>query len=230
MTSSRVPCPGQRSWDVATAFAAPRAIVAHLGAPFGPPRFSRRGEGAREGWEPRCTAPRAQSCLYCPLGSSRRLALPAEAAPAGRWSRPRHLGRALGLPRALVSQDAWLTPLVLGRALVSVPKRRPRGCVPAAKVKAYELRSKSKEDLKAQLRDLKVELGGLRVAKVTGGAQNKLAKARRRGRPTPRSPRARRRAVLAPSSRVPLRPADPVGAQGHRARPDGVQPEAAGGP
>eukprot|EP00884_Botryococcus_braunii_P004586 jgi/Botrbrau1/14128/Bobra.182_3s0070.2 len=45
-----------------------------------------------------------------------------------------------------------------------------------AKVKAHELRDKSKGDLKTQLKELKQELGGLRVAKVTGGAPNKLSK------------------------------------------------------
>ncbi|GBF90452.1 60S ribosomal protein L35 [Raphidocelis subcapitata] len=45
-----------------------------------------------------------------------------------------------------------------------------------ARVKAHELRGKSKQELKAQLADLKNELALLRVAKVTGGAPNKLAK------------------------------------------------------
>ncbi|EFN55919.1 hypothetical protein CHLNCDRAFT_52203 [Chlorella variabilis] len=45
-----------------------------------------------------------------------------------------------------------------------------------AKVKAHELRSKGKAELEQQLKDLKNELGGLRVAKVTGGAPNKLSK------------------------------------------------------
>ncbi|GAB4813516.1 hypothetical protein N2152v2_000562 [Parachlorella kessleri] len=45
-----------------------------------------------------------------------------------------------------------------------------------AKIKAHELRTKSKADLLAQLKDLKQELGALRVAKVTGGAPNKLSK------------------------------------------------------
>lgn len=46
----------------------------------------------------------------------------------------------------------------------------------AAKLKALELRDKSKKDLLNQLKELKTELGGLRVAKVTGGAPNKLSK------------------------------------------------------
>lgn len=46
----------------------------------------------------------------------------------------------------------------------------------AVKVRAHELRSKSKQDLLNQLKDLKAELSGLRVAKVTGGAPNKLSK------------------------------------------------------
>ncbi|KAL6763006.1 component of cytosolic 80S ribosome and 60S large subunit [Haematococcus lacustris] len=45
-----------------------------------------------------------------------------------------------------------------------------------AKVKAHELRGKSKQELLAQLKELKAELSGLRVAKVTGGAPNKLSK------------------------------------------------------
>uniref|UniRef100_A0A7S0M8E0 Ribosomal protein L35 n=1 Tax=Cryptomonas curvata TaxID=233186 RepID=A0A7S0M8E0_9CRYP len=44
------------------------------------------------------------------------------------------------------------------------------------KVKAYELRPKSKEDLTRQLEELKTELQQLRVAKVTGGAASKLSK------------------------------------------------------
>lgn len=55
-----------------------------------------------------------------------------------------------------------------------VPGRR--ACVRAAKVKAHELRSKGKQDLLTQLKDLKSELAALRVAKVTGGAPNKLSK------------------------------------------------------
>ena len=42
--------------------------------------------------------------------------------------------------------------------------------------KAYELREKSKDELLETLKDLKQELATLRVAKVTGGAQSKLAK------------------------------------------------------
>eukprot|EP00891_Asterochloris_glomerata_P009997 jgi/Astpho2/9997/fgenesh1_pm.00153_%23_10_t len=45
-----------------------------------------------------------------------------------------------------------------------------------AKIKAHELRAKNKADLQGQLKDLKQELGALRVAKVTGGAPNKLSK------------------------------------------------------
>ncbi|KAK9790366.1 hypothetical protein WJX73_010050 [Symbiochloris irregularis] len=45
-----------------------------------------------------------------------------------------------------------------------------------AKLKAYELRPKGKAELQAQLKELKQELGALRVAKVTGGAPNKLSK------------------------------------------------------
>merc|ERR1712179_378907 len=45
------------------------------------------------------------------------------------------------------------------------------------KVKCSELRGKKKEELK-QLEELKQELAGLRVAKVTGGAASKLSKIR----------------------------------------------------
>lgn len=40
----------------------------------------------------------------------------------------------------------------------------------------HELRAKSKSELQGQLKDLKAELALLRVAKVTGGAPNKLSK------------------------------------------------------
>jgi large subunit ribosomal protein L35e len=40
----------------------------------------------------------------------------------------------------------------------------------------HELRGKNKADLQGQLKDLKAELSLLRVAKVTGGAPNKLSK------------------------------------------------------
>jgi len=46
------------------------------------------------------------------------------------------------------------------------------------KVKCSELRTKKKEELVKQLEDLKGELQGLRVAKVTGGAASKLSKIR----------------------------------------------------
>ncbi|XP_049412320.1 60S ribosomal protein L35-like [Solanum stenotomum] len=45
-----------------------------------------------------------------------------------------------------------------------------------ARIKVHELRQKSKADLLGQLKDLKTELALLRVAKVTGGAPNKLSK------------------------------------------------------
>ena len=44
------------------------------------------------------------------------------------------------------------------------------------KVKAHELRNKSKTDLLKQLGELKQELATLRVAKVTGGVASKLSK------------------------------------------------------
>jgi large subunit ribosomal protein L35e len=40
----------------------------------------------------------------------------------------------------------------------------------------HELRGKNKAELEAQLKELKSELSLLRVAKVTGGAPNKLSK------------------------------------------------------
>ncbi|KAF8897532.1 60S ribosomal protein L35 [Infundibulicybe gibba] len=44
------------------------------------------------------------------------------------------------------------------------------------KVKAYELQSKSKNDLSKQLVDLKTELLTLRVQKIAGGSASKLTK------------------------------------------------------
>lgn len=46
----------------------------------------------------------------------------------------------------------------------------------AAKVKAHEVRTKSKADVLKQLSELKTELQQLRVAKVTNGAASKLSK------------------------------------------------------
>ncbi|KMT17561.1 hypothetical protein BVRB_2g037010 [Beta vulgaris subsp. vulgaris] len=46
----------------------------------------------------------------------------------------------------------------------------------ASRIKPHELRQKSKAELFNQLKDLKAELALLRVAKVTGGAPNKLSK------------------------------------------------------
>ncbi|KAJ8480168.1 hypothetical protein OPV22_023895 [Ensete ventricosum] len=45
-----------------------------------------------------------------------------------------------------------------------------------ARIKVHELRGKTKVELQNQLKDLKNELSLLRVAKVTGGAPNKLSK------------------------------------------------------
>lgn len=45
-----------------------------------------------------------------------------------------------------------------------------------ARIKVHELRQKAKVDVLEQLKDLKAELALLRVAKVTGGAPNKLSK------------------------------------------------------
>lgn len=44
------------------------------------------------------------------------------------------------------------------------------------RIKAHELRGKSKQELETQLNELKNELAQLRVAKVTGGAPSKIAK------------------------------------------------------
>ncbi|CAM9149030.1 unnamed protein product [Chrysoparadoxa australica] len=46
----------------------------------------------------------------------------------------------------------------------------------SVKVKAYELRTKSKTEMLKQLEELRTELSQLRVAKVTGGAASKLAR------------------------------------------------------
>merc|ERR1712128_406084 len=47
-----------------------------------------------------------------------------------------------------------------------------------AKLKVHELRTKNKADPMKQLEELKQELAGLRVAKVTGGVASKLSKIR----------------------------------------------------
>eukprot|EP01086_Lenisia_limosa_P006451 TRINITY_DN25287_c0_g1_i1.p2 TRINITY_DN25287_c0_g1~~TRINITY_DN25287_c0_g1_i1.p2 ORF type:complete len:139 (+),score=61.41 TRINITY_DN25287_c0_g1_i1:46-417(+) len=44
------------------------------------------------------------------------------------------------------------------------------------RVKAYELRVKSKDELTNQLHELKTELSNLRVAKVSNGATSKISK------------------------------------------------------
>ncbi|KAL4198747.1 hypothetical protein AMTRI_Chr03g141610 [Amborella trichopoda] len=49
-------------------------------------------------------------------------------------------------------------------------------CHGSARIKVHELRTKSKTELLNQLKELKAELALLRVAKVTGGAPNKLSK------------------------------------------------------
>ncbi|KAL3682964.1 hypothetical protein R1sor_000986 [Riccia sorocarpa] len=49
-------------------------------------------------------------------------------------------------------------------------------CAIMSKIKVHELRTKSKQELLNQLKELKAELALLRVAKVTGGAPNKLSK------------------------------------------------------
>ena len=46
----------------------------------------------------------------------------------------------------------------------------------AARIKVHELRGKNKAELQTQLKEFKSELSLLRVAKVTGGAPNKLSK------------------------------------------------------
>lgn len=70
---------------------------------------------------------------------------------------PKHPTRAL----------TWFPPcFVLVRSFASA----------GAGLKCHELRNKSKGDLLAQLQELKTELAALRVAKVTGGAPNKLSK------------------------------------------------------
>ncbi|CAM8975161.1 unnamed protein product [Rhodiola kirilowii] len=45
-----------------------------------------------------------------------------------------------------------------------------------ARIKVHELRAKTKAELLSQLKDLKAELALLCIAKVTGGAPNKLSK------------------------------------------------------
>lgn len=49
-------------------------------------------------------------------------------------------------------------------------------CFVQGKLKAHELKTKSKDDLMKQLDELKTELSQLRVHKVTGGTAAKLSK------------------------------------------------------
>merc|ERR1711970_504248 len=57
---------------------------------------------------------------------------------------------------------------------MGTPNRSERSTM--AKLKVSDLRTQSKQELLNQLKDLKAELVLLRVAKVTGGAPNKLSK------------------------------------------------------
>ncbi|XWS66990.1 hypothetical protein CRYUN_Cryun05aG0248200 [Craigia yunnanensis] len=59
------------------------------------------------------------------------------------------------------------------QSLISVPKSTK---LTTGKIKVHELRNKSKTELLSQLKDSKAERALLRVAKVTGGAPNKLSK------------------------------------------------------
>ncbi|WVR08601.1 hypothetical protein IAU60_005656 [Kwoniella sp. DSM 27419] len=46
----------------------------------------------------------------------------------------------------------------------------------SSKIRAFELQSKSKQDLLTQLNELKTELTSLRVQKIAGGSASKLTK------------------------------------------------------
>ncbi|XP_057782773.1 60S ribosomal protein L35-like [Salvia miltiorrhiza] len=67
-------------------------------------------------------------------------------------------------------------PVARSPAPANPKPQSPRDEREMARIKVHELRQKSKVDLLAQLKDLKAELALLRVAKVTGGAPNKLSK------------------------------------------------------
>jgi large subunit ribosomal protein L35e len=64
----------------------------------------------------------------------------------------------------------------LASGAIVPPSRYQQELFVMAKIKVHELRSKSKTELLNQLKELKAELALLRVAKVTGGAPNKLSK------------------------------------------------------
>jgi len=74
----------------------------------------------------------------------------------------------------LVSFDAAPPAIFCTRRPQSHPPDSPD--IMPNKVKAYELQSKSKNDLAKQLTDLKQELLVLRVQKIAGGAASKLTK------------------------------------------------------
>jgi large subunit ribosomal protein L35e len=68
------------------------------------------------------------------------------------------------------------SPLISALVLAKLLNSSVEVASTMAKIKAHELRGKGKEELLQQLKELKQELSGLRVAKVTGGAPNKLSK------------------------------------------------------
>nr|VDC84564.1 unnamed protein product [Brassica rapa] len=59
---------------------------------------------------------------------------------------------------------------------VAAPQFNTTRKLTMARIKVHELRERSKTDLQNQLQEFKAELALLRVAKVTGGAPNKLSK------------------------------------------------------
>ncbi|URE48045.1 60S ribosomal protein [Musa troglodytarum] len=73
--------------------------------------------------------------------------------------------------------SVWIYGCYLDRAESRTGgRRRRRQPFRMARIKVHELRGKTKAELQNQLKDLKNELSLLRVAKVTGGAPNKLSK------------------------------------------------------
>ena len=78
----------------------------------------------------------------------------------------------------LISSDTKNLLYKTARIFDLAPTLEPPSFVDMAKIKAYELRSDNKNAMLKKLEELKNELGQLRVAKVTGGAQSKLAKIR----------------------------------------------------
>ncbi|XP_038991974.1 60S ribosomal protein L35-like [Hibiscus syriacus] len=88
-----------------------------------------------------------------------------------------------GYSGVVLGDLGWFSPSSFGFGVAHRRNTRSTGDFQSSvtldldsRIKVHELRNKSKTELLSQLKDLKAELSLLRVAKVTGGAPNKLSK------------------------------------------------------